>query len=178
MKVTVSQIRNGSVTDPFQVEDTVDVSELETMNNDIRRIGPAKVKGTFRTDGEEIIATLSIKGEMILPCARTLVDVPYPYDFTADEIFSTSPYLTEEDIENEIHPVEGEVIDLMPHIKENILLEVPFRVFSKDANPEGAAPTEGDGWSFVQEEDNEEKAIDPRLQKLQALLDNQKKENE
>src|SRR5690606_28431678 len=161
MKITVSQIRQKSFEQPFEFEETVDVSELETMNNDIRRIRPAHVRASFTTDNEEIIVSLKITGEMILPCARTLVDVPYQYDITADEIFSTSPYLTEDDLENDIHPVEGEVLDLKPHILENILLEIPFRVFSDEANPEGAAPTEGEGWSFVQEE-TKEKTIDPR----------------
>lgn len=177
MKVSVSQIRNASHEKPFEVENTVDVSELETMNNDIRRIEPARVKAVFRAEKEEIIASLNIKGKMILPCARTLVDVPYAFDFTADEVFSTSPYLTEDDLENEIHPVEGEMIDLEELIKENILLETPYRVFSEEENPEGAAPEEGEGWSFVQEDEIEEKTIDPRLKKLESLLKD-KEENE
>lgn len=177
MKVSVLHIQKGTLENPFEKEDTVDVSELETMNNDIRQIDPVHVKATFRVEQEEIIATLRIKGEMILPCARTLVDVSYPFDFRVDEVFSTSPYLTEEDIENEIHPVEGEIIDLQPLIMENILLNTPYRVFSDEPNPEGGAPTVGEGWSFVQEEEIEEKTIDPRLKKLESLLNN-KEENE
>lgn len=175
MKFTVAQIRKSSYNEPLEFEGNVDVSELETMNNDIRRIDPAHVEVTFATEGEEIIASLKIDGEMILPCARTLVDVPYNYQIETSEVFTTSEYYTEADEENEIHPIDGEVLDLMPVIKENILLEVPFRVFSKEANPEGAAPTEGEGWAFVEEEEKE-KTIDPRLKKLESLLENKKKE--
>ncbi|MCF3942533.1 YceD family protein [Oceanobacillus alkalisoli] len=176
MKISVSQIQRENFKGPFEVEETVDVSELETMNNDIRRIGPAQVKVLFTMDqSEEIFASMTIKGEMILPCARTLVDVHYPYEITADEVFSTSPYVTEEDLENEIHPVKGEVLDLKPYIMENILLGIPFRVFSEESNPEGAAPKEGDGWSFVQEEEPKEETIDPRLKKLASLLENKDK---
>lgn len=177
MKFTVAQIRKGSYTQPLEFEDTVDVSELETMNNDIRRIEPAQVKASFTVDGEDIIASLKINGKMILPCARTLVDVPYHYDISTAEIFSTSPYVTESDEEDDIHPIQGEVLDLKPYIIENILLDVPFRVFSEEADPKGAAPTEGEGWSIVQEE-LKEKTIDPRLKKLESLLKNNKKENE
>lgn len=177
MKLTVSQIRKNGHRGPVEFEDVVDVSELETMNNDIRRIDPAQVKVSFTVDGDELIASLRIKGKMVLPCARTLVDVPYEFDISVDEVFSTSPYLTDDDLESEIHPVEGEVLDLKPYIMENILLDTPYRVFSKEPNPEGAAPTEGEGWSFVQEQ-TDEKPIDPRLKKLASLLENNEEENE
>lgn len=177
MKFTVAQIRKNSFTEPMEFEGFVDVSELETMDNDIRRIDPAKVHVTFHVDDEEIIVSMKITGEMILPCARTLVDVPYNYEILEDEVFTTSPYYTEEDKINEVHLIEGEVLDLMPYIVENILLEIPFRVFTKEENPKGAAPTEGEGWNFVREE-IKEKTIDPRLKKLESLLENNKKENE
>lgn len=176
MKFTLAEIRKSSYNERLEYEDNVDVSELETMNNDIRRISPAHVRVSFVNDGEEIIASLDIDGEMILPCARTLVDVPYNYQIKTSEVFTTSPHYTGEDAENEIHPINGEVLDLIPYIKENILLEIPFRVFSKEENPEGAAPSEGQGWAFVQKE-TKEKTIDPRLKKLESLLENKKKEN-
>lgn len=177
MKFTVAQIQKSSFNEPLVFEDIVDVSELETMNNDIRRIEPAQVHVSFIVEGEEIIASMNIKGKMILPCARTLVDVPYPYEIGESEVFTTSPYYTAEDEENEIHLIKGEVLDLKPYIMENILLAVPFRVFTDEVNPDGAAPTEGDGWQFVQEE-IKEKTIDPRLKKLESLLENKKEENE
>ena len=173
MKFTVAEIRKSSYNEPFEKEDNVDVSELGTMNNDIRRIDSAHVHVLFTVDEEEIIASLKIDGEMILPCARTLVDVPYSYQIETNEVFSTSQYQSDED---EVHPIDGDVLDLKPYILENILLEVPFRVFSKEKNPEGAAPTEGEGWAFVQEE-IKEKTIDPRLKKLESLLKNKEKEN-
>lgn len=176
MKLSVSQIRNGSFKGPVEFEGTVDVSELSKMNNEVRNTHPAEVKAVFTVDRDEIFANLEIKGELILPCARTLVDVPYQYDISVDEVFSTSSYLTEEELENEIHPIEGEVLDLKPYILENILLDIPYRVFTTDPDPVGAAPTEGDGWSFVQDEPKEQ-TIDPRLEKLAAFFEKQKKEN-
>ncbi|WP_369813163.1 YceD family protein [Virgibacillus halodenitrificans] len=112
---------------------------------------------------------------MTLPCARTLVDVPYPFDIKADEVFTTSSYYTEEEEEDEIHPVKGEVLDLTPLIKENILLEVPFRVFSDGENNQQGAPKKGQDWEFVSEE-KKEKTIDPRFKKLETLLEKNKKD--
>ncbi|WP_100011061.1 YceD family protein [Lentibacillus sediminis] len=175
MKFALGQLRKDAYQTPFSFEDEVDVSELESMNNDIRKIKPVNVSGECYIQGEEIIFSLRIKGEMILPCARTLVDVPYSFDIRADEVFSTSPYYGEEDAEKEIHPVDGEVLDLLPYIKENILLEVPFRVFADNVNDPDAAPEKGQGWELLSEEDKRPQA-DPRLEKLQSLFDdNQEK---
>ena len=55
---------------------------------------------------------------------------------------------------------------------ENIILSMPYRVFSEEK-----AIEDGEGWSFFIEDDYEETqqdTIDPRLAKLQSLLDNDK----
>ncbi|MFC4557002.1 YceD family protein [Virgibacillus kekensis] len=173
MKFTLGEIRKRAYHEPYKFDGQADVSELETMNNDIREIGSVHVHGTANDQGDEIIFNFTINGKMILPCARTLVDVPYPFEIEAVEVFSTSPYAGDEDDEDEIHPINGEVLDLTPYIKENIILEVPFRVFSDDENATSQAPFEGNGWEFVTEEKNEKK-IDPRLKKLESLLDDKK----
>ncbi|RKQ37384.1 YceD family protein [Oceanobacillus halophilus] len=174
MKFTLGQIRKHANNEPFTFDDNVDVSELESMNNDIREINPVRVHGHCTQRGEQFFFSFTIEGEMILPDARTLVDVPYPFKIKANEVFSISSYISAEEEEQEIHPIDGDVIDLTPYIKENILLEKPFRVISdKDAED---APFSGDGWEFLSEEQEKSK-IDPRFQKLQSLLDKKSKEN-
>ncbi|RDW18456.1 hypothetical protein CWR48_12875 [Oceanobacillus arenosus] len=175
MKFPLSQIKKSAYNEPFKFDDYVDVSELEMMNNDIRKIQPVRVHGYCSEQGEQILCSLEIEGEMILPCARTLVDVPYPFKIKTTEVFTTSSYHSTEEEEDEIHPVNGEVLDLTPYIKENILLEIPFRVFSDEANPVDAAPVKGMDWEFVAEE-KKEKTIDPRFQKLASLLENKQKD--
>ncbi|GIO22313.1 DUF177 domain-containing protein [Oceanobacillus sp. J11TS1] len=175
MKLTINQIRKGSVDEPYFFDSQVDVTELETMKNDIRKITPVHVTGQVIIHGDEFYVNFHIKGEMTLPCARTLVDVPYPFEIDASEVFSTSTYYGKEEEEQEIHPIQGEVLDLTPYIKENILLEIPFRVFADNADSDEAAPSSGKGWEFVSET-KEEKSIDPRLQKLESLLKNNQKE--
>ncbi|WP_082234275.1 YceD family protein [Halobacillus massiliensis] len=159
---------------PFEFEDDVEIHELEDMNNDIRKITPVHVSGQAVKYGEDIHVTFTVEGEMTLPCARTLVDVPYPFRFEAEEHFNASSYYEEED-ESEIHPIQGEVLDLTPYIKENVILEVPTRVFSEDDKAQEQALTEGKGWQVVSEE-AEEKKIDPRMAKLQSLLNEENDE--
>jgi uncharacterized protein len=174
MKFSVSKIKRSTYNEPFMFDDYVDVSELETMNNDIRTIDPVHVYGKCTMQGEQLIFSFIIKGDMVLPCARTLVDVPYPFEIEAVEVYTLSDYYGEDEAENEIHPIDGELLDLTPYIKENILLEVPFRVFSDDAKAKEGAPMKGAGWDFISEK--KEKSIDPRLKKLESLFDNNEKE--
>lgn len=157
--------------EPFVFDEMVDVSELAlSNNNDIRKIDPVRVKGMCTVDGKELIFSFSIEGEMILPCARTLIDVPYAFNIHATEIFTTNSVISEEDEEDEVHVIEEEMIDLKPYILEHIVLETPYRVFSDEE-----AIEEGEGWSFrLEDEHQEEEAekIDPRLAKLGQLLEN------
>jgi len=173
LKLALGQIRKNAFEQPYTFEEKVDVSELEKMNNDIRKIKPVNVQATCVIQGEEVIITLELTGEMILPCARTLVDVEYPFNITADEIYTLSPYYSEEDEEEEIHPVDGEVIDLTPQIKENIILNIPFRVFSDDKEALENAPSKGEGWEIVSDV-SENQSIDPRMKKLEKLLQDKK----
>ncbi|SFF94492.1 uncharacterized protein SAMN05216353_11522 [Halobacillus alkaliphilus] len=173
MKFPLQKLKQAG-DEPFVFEEEVDIRELEEMKNDIRRISPVHVKGQAVTHGNDITVTFSIDGEMVLPCARTLVDVTYPFEIDALEAFNLSPYHEEED-DSEVHPVQGEVLDLTPYIKENVQLEIPTRVFSNDNEAQDAAPQEGKGWQVVTEEPEENK-VDPRMAKLQSLLDEKEDE--
>lgn len=184
MKISIHEIEKTVHNKPFKLDHEVDVSELESMNRDIRKAEPAHVQGECMVEGKEYIFSLNIKGTMILPCARTLNDVPYSYDLHVIEIFTTSQYLTKEEKEEEIHPIDGYIIDLKPYILENILLHKPYRVFSKEKAKD--MKFKGEGWELMMEEDfekqiakqeedsNEEQAIDPRMAKLKGLLDDQR----
>ncbi|HEY4602402.1 MAG TPA: YceD family protein [Cerasibacillus sp.] len=178
MKFSLAQIRKNTANNrSFHFEEDISVSDLKQLYDDIRDIGSAHVTGNCIVRGEQIIFTLRIQGEMILPCARTLVDVPYSFDINAIEIFSTSQYLSEDEKEEEIHPIQGEVLDLAPYIKENIILDIPFRVISEEADKENNVPREGHGWQVVSKSElSQEQTIDPRMKKLQSLLKNHEKE--
>ncbi|WP_102027283.1 YceD family protein [Salirhabdus sp. Marseille-P4669] len=166
MKFSLQKLRAET---PLQFEEDVDVSELEEMNNDIRRIPPVHVKGEATVRGEHITLQFDITGMMVLPCARTLVDVEYPFSISCIEVFSTSPYHKEDD--DEIHGITGEVLDLVPYIKENILLEVPLQVFASNDDETSKSPEEGRGWKLVDEMKQEEQKVDPRLEKLSQFFD-------
>lgn len=168
MKFSVKQIKGNVEHGPISFEQYVNVSELlDLPNNEIRKIDSVQVYGMCVVENNEIVFDYTIVGEMILPCARTLVDVAYPFRFRTTEIFTTKQIEMNDD--EEIHFIESDEIDLKPYILETILLQKPYRVFSDEAVIE-----DGDGWSFYTEDtfaEEQKDKIDPRLAKLQQLLD-------
>ncbi|TFB23314.1 hypothetical protein E3U55_05710 [Filobacillus milosensis] len=163
---------------PYDFSETVNVSGLERMENDIREINDVKVDGEVSVSGETFTFRYSIKGTMTLPCARTLVDVPYDFTVQAVDQFTTVEYAAKED--EDIHYIDQELLDLLPYIEENILLEVPIRVYSDEATMDNII-SEGNGWDLLQEdehedlkakdEEEEKQKVDPRLSSLKNFFD-------
>ena len=125
------------------------------------------ITGKADIGSSKITFHLNIKGHLILPCSRTLVDVNYPINVDTTETFllNGSGYESEE----EVHQVKGDVIDLMPIIHEILLLEVPIQVFAEDRTEEGA-PQSGKDWEVIHEQDKKDK-IDPRLAGLAKFFE-------
>ncbi len=155
------------------VEETVDVKDLMELDKSIREISPVQVTGRADLSSTKASFHITISGSMILPCSRTLVDVKFPFEIRTTETFllrETSEYDLESD--EDVHQVRGEVIDLLPLIKENILLEIPIQIFCDDSNSEDAAPQSGQDWEVITEDDRKNK-IDPRLAGLAKFFEDE-----
>ena len=105
---------------------------------------------------------------MTLPCAVTLDDVEYPFDYDSIEIFVLDADLYEEGEDEYL--VTGTTIELAPIIWQNILLQKPLRVVKEGAYEE----MKKQGIEFETEEDLHESEpevkVDPRLAVLSKLL--------
>ncbi|NJP36461.1 YceD family protein [Alkalicoccus luteus] len=171
MKWSIQQLQ-AFRRDGLELDETVDVSQVKEGDREIREVTPVHVKGTGSISKDLATFTLTIEGSMTLPCARTLNDVDFPFVIEAIESFKLSEWATfDEEEEDDVHEVEGNTVDLMPYVRERILLEKPLRVFSD--KPEGPAPESGSGWELQAEEQEaaKEKKVDPRLAKLKQLFD-------
>ncbi|MDG4655821.1 DUF177 domain-containing protein [Ectobacillus antri] len=146
-------------------DETVQFDDLQDWP-EVRDLSPVKVSGKADLGASKYTFHLRIQGTMILPCSRTLVDVPLPFDIQTTEVFLASEEAYEADAN--IHYLQGEVLDLLPVIKENILLEIPMQIFSEAASD--GAPTQGQGWQVISEDEKTEK-IDPRLEVLAKFFD-------
>ncbi|MCA1034575.1 MULTISPECIES: DUF177 domain-containing protein [Bacillaceae] len=166
MKWTISQLQKYRSKD-YPIDETVDVSGIRETDPTIREVSPIHIFGRADIDSSKVTFHLAIKGHLVLPCSRTLVDVHYPINVETTETFLLKglDYETEE----ETHQVKGDVIDLQPIIEEILLLEVPMQVFCEDSGEEGA-PQSGKDWEVIQEEDLQKK-VDPRLAGLANFFD-------
>ncbi|MRX70828.1 DUF177 domain-containing protein [Bacillus lacus] len=168
MNWTVSQLKQF-IGKGFELDETADLSGLVQKHAELRDISPVRVTGRADVGSTRVTFHLKIQGTMVLPCSRTLVDVPYPFNVQTTETFLLKPSDYEMD-EEEVHLVNGDTVDLTPVLEEAVLLEIPIQVFSESVDQEGAAPQEGKDWKLVSEEENRNK-IDPRLAGLAQFFD-------
>lgn len=134
------------------------VSDDMLYGTDIRKISPIKVSGYILNNDEDYELNINVTGTMILPCARTLKDVEYPFNIDIDEIIGENDDNSLEIIQNRL--------EIFPIIWQYILVDVPLRVLHPDAKEESL---EGDGWRLITEDDEKE-VIDPRLAKLKDYI--------
>jgi uncharacterized protein len=168
LKWTLQQLEQ--LKDPgLSFDETVDVSDLKKRDPEIREISPVQVAGKAVFETKKISFFLEITGKMVLPSSKTLENVDFPFDLHTVEVFRLDSSVEEEGDEEEIHDIENETVDLLPYVKEAILVEKPIRVVGVDEEPLSS----GNGWELVSE-NQQKNRIDPRLEKLQDLLDENK----
>lgn len=157
MKIDLTKlIYNNLYKIPVKGEIIIPDDMLE--NTDIRKISKVEVEGFILNNEEEYELDIDVSGVMILPCARTLKDVNYPFNIKINEVIGENDDNSLEIIQNRL--------DIFPIVWQNILVDVPLRVLAPDAKEESL---EGDGWRLITEDTNEE-AIDPRLAKLKDYI--------
>lgn len=142
----------------ISIDDTITIPEELLENTDIRSISEVNVVGSISDNEEELELNITISGKMILPCARTLKDVDYPFNIEINEII-------DENNDNSLEIIQNR-LDIFPIIWQNILVDVPLRVLHPDAKEESL---EGDGWRLITEDDMKEE-INPKLAKLSEFI--------
>jgi uncharacterized protein len=167
LKWTLSQLQKYRNKD-FIIDEIVRVDEIKQVDPTIREVSPMHITGRGDIDSTKVTFHFKIEGYLILPCSRTLVDVKLPINVETTETFLLHESVYEG--EEEAYQVKGDVVDVMPILREILLLEVPMQVFCEDINHEDAAPQSGKDWEVVNEEDQSKK-IDPRLAGLAKFFD-------
>ncbi len=164
MKWTRSELLHGAQSVSFD-EDVVLDDSVFAGNSGI--IGVTDVhadgSGNLDADGNEFYCDLHVEGIMICPDSITGEEIEVPFETESQEVYSFID--TDED---GVRVVTDEVIDLLPAVIDDILLEVPLQVTV-------AAETdypEGDGWKVYSEAEYQESRkdrLDPRLAKLKQF---------
>ena len=150
----------SNIDDEVVIDEVYSFNDEELKGTGINRLSDVKITGNITKDSmNELYIDLNISGTMVLPCSVTLVDVDYPFDINVSG--NVDEMLEELDKNNK--KVQNS-LDILPIIWENILMEIPSKVVSPEADN---IELSGDGWKLVREEEKEE---NPELAKLKDLL--------
>ena len=137
MKWTRSELLPGDQTVFFDEDVDLDDSVFAS-NSGISGVVDvhADGSGSLDSDGDMFICDLHVEGVMICPDSITGEEIEVPFETESQEVYS----FIETD-EDGVRVVTDEVIDLLPAVIDDILLEVPLQV---TVAAEGEYP-EGDG---------------------------------
>ena len=139
---------NNNIDKYISVNEVYSFTLDELSGTDLLKLDDVKINGEiFKNSLGNIELSLDVEGIMILPCAITLKPVNYPFNI---EISGEIEELMENFEENSTNFQNS--IDILPIIWENILMEIPMRVVSDEAENSNMT-MEGEGWKFVTEEE-------------------------
>ena len=124
----------------LNIDEKIELDNKFLENSEIRELKDINWSGIIEIDYEDnLVINLKITGTMVLPCAVTLVDVPYEFETEFDNIVGNF---------EEIYKNNKNTLDISDILWENIVLEIPIRVVSENSKPSN---TSGDGWELISE---------------------------
>ena len=152
---------NNNIDKSIEVKELYSFTLDELKGTDLLKLDDVKVEGEIiKNSLGNIELNVDVEGVMVLPCAITLKPVNYPFTI---EISGELEELMENFDENERNFQNS--IDILPIIWENILMEIPMRVVSEEANDSNMT-MEGEGWKFVTEEEEKTSPLSELLDYL------------
>lgn len=195
MKLDVVQVLNGRLSRmPFSYrfspvtadvpEDAVELPEDVTIPED-----GILVEGEIYSVGGYLRMTAHVTADYVIPCARCLDPIPSTMEFDIERTVRSGAALDETDYDDDAE-WDGVLDDVLylhdsqlfldADILEEILLELPMVALCREDCP-GLCPHCGrkkDAGCDCEEKEKAQKKIDPRMAKLQVLLDQYKNEAE
>ena len=164
MKWTKEQLLQENPNVTFDEDVAIDPSALNS-NPRINGVKDVHVSGNgyLVDEDDRFYVKMNITATMLCPDAITNEEIEVPLETESSETYVFG--LPQDDAER---AVTDEVIDLLPAVIEDILLEVPLQVTeaAEDEYPEG------DGWKVYSEAEYQESRkdqLDPRLAKLKQF---------
>ena len=145
MKIDLTRLINNFV-ESISFDDVIEIDNEHLKRTEIRRITPVIVKGVITKNSDyTYLLSIGISGTMVLPCSITLEDVDYPFNIEINE------FLDENDENNEEYiKIFENSIDIFPIVWQNIVMEIPLKVVSPNANRRNIS---GIGWNLISEDD-------------------------
>lgn len=151
------------------LHETIPVDSLQAEIPELIRIEPLDVKAqVVKLDPHLIEVDADQSTRATFNCSRCLGEYEAPVTAHWEEQFTDVEHRAQETEEQEIHFVEGNVVDLTPFIREALILNIPFAPVCRE-DCKGLCPKCGTNKNQAVC-DCVTESIDPRLAKLQELL--------
>lgn len=153
---------NKLITKDLIVDEDI-IFENKSLINGLKDVKNAHYSGAIKlNEDENIELDLLLTGKMILIDSITLNEIEKDFEIKIEETLSQ-----EDDNFKEYFNNLQNTLDISEILWQNIVLEVPIRIRQDEED----IILEGEGWQLNK---NDEEEIDPRLAKLQELLDQRK----
>ena len=136
----------------YHYKGIVEYPEEDFKTTGILRMSPVNLEfSIFPNNDQEDVLNLSGSGTLYLEDARTLEEVPYPYEVHLEEKIEPESEFCGRFLEN-----SQNTLDILDILWENIVLEIPISYTVSD--------------ELEETKTKEEEMIDPRLAPLMELL--------
>ena len=119
---------------------------------------------------EGVLATGTVTGEVVGECGRCLNGFTDALDVEFVELFAYPDSVTDETTgEDEVHRLEGDLLDLEPVVRDAVVLGLPWTPLCRP-DCAGLCPTCGERLDQLPDDHTHDR-IDPRWAALRALAD-------
>ncbi|MBA4494741.1 YceD family protein [Paenactinomyces guangxiensis] len=153
----------------MELSETIPPDSLAVKVPGLIRLEPVKVTAqVLKLDSHLIEVKAEQSTHATLTCSRCLSEIEIPVQTEWVEQFTDVENQAGETEEHEIHLIEGNILDLTPYIREALLLSIPLAPVCRE-DCKGLCPKCGVNKNTDACECRIE-SIDPRLAKLQELL--------
>lgn len=169
MKVGVASVKNvpGKI---VQVELEERLAPIMFGSDSIKVLDPVKFVGKIENVGKTLIVKGDLSTLLELECSRCTENFSYQLNIPFEEEYSNNSEVLSslEGEEKDIHPFEGDEIDIALQIEQNILIHLPMKILCNE-ECEGLCPVCGINLNKNKCQCRQDD-IDPRLMALGKLL--------
>ncbi|MFD1393658.1 YceD family protein [Lacticaseibacillus jixianensis] len=152
LKWTLAELAKYRTT-PLHFSETLALkADLIARDPEILDVTPITAEGYISFDDGDVLASVTLKGTMVVPSTRSLKPVDLPLDFTFSEVYLTDPAHEDKYEEGQLVLIlEGDSVDIQAAIEDHILLAVPMQVLTPEEAEAGEMP-HGTDWTVMGEE--------------------------
>lgn len=175
MKIDLTTILNKRVNE-LDIDYNFDAEKVEggaLLPYGVSLTSPVRVTGKVTDKNNCMFLNAKISADYTAPCDRCLKEISETLTFDFERMISSdiNSVSNDNDIDSDIIYISESGIDIDIAVTEELVLELPiYRLCKEDCK--GLCPKCGKNLNQGECSCSDEKEIDPRLKKLQKLLDN------